>query len=39
MTEEHFMDIKSRLNDLAESRDFSVEEQKTNFEVNYSKSL
>lgn len=39
MTEEHFMDIKSRLNDLAESRGLSVEWQKSNFEVNYSKKL
>lgn len=39
MTEEQFMDIKSRLNDLTEARGLSVEYQKSNFEVNYSKNL
>lgn len=39
MTEEQFEDIKSRVNGLAEARSLSVEWQKSNFEVNYSKKL
>lgn len=39
MTEEQFEDIKSRLTKWREVRGLSVEGQKANFEVNYSKEL